>query len=451
MEDGRRERRIEMNKEIRDLAAGAIKTAKAAGANDCRVGINSQRQVEISYRDHKPDTIKEASTKGLFVEIFVDNRYSVQNTSDLRKDALDSFITNAVATTKLLAEDPYRSLPDPKYYEGREDRDLGTYDSEHETFTPEERHAIAKGVENACFKHGGDKVLSVTAYERDYRVDGLLMASNGLEAYEASTVYLAGARMGVQGEGDRRPEGSDFVVTMSRKELPTPESIGARAAKRTLDLIGGKKIKTETLPVIIENRNVPRLLGGFLQAMFGRSIQQKRSFLADKKEKRIGSSYFTLIDDPFVMGGLGSTTFDNDGIATRKRVMIDKGMLKEFWVDWYYSRKLGWEPTTGGPSNLIIPPGNRSVKEIMKDLGRGIFITGFIGGNSNSTTGDASIGIIGHLFDGGVPVQPVSEMNISDNHLKFWQRLIEVANDPWPYSGQRTPSLVFTDVVVSGL
>jgi PmbA protein len=328
---------------------------------------------------------------------------------------------------------------------------LGTFDPEHEKFTPEERHEIAKAIENACFDKGGDKVLSVTAYERDYFVDGLLMASNGFEAYEAVTVYLAGARMGVQDEGDRRPEGSDIVVTMSRKELPSPEEIGASAAKRTLDLLGGKKIKTETLPIILENRNVSRLMGGFLQAMFGSSIQQKRSFLADKKGKRIGSSHFTLIDDPFIKGGLGSTTFDNDGMATKKRVMIDKGVLKEFWVDWYYSRKLGWEPTTGGPANLIIPPGERSVQEIMKDLGRGIFITGFIGGNSNSTTGDASIGIIGHLFEDGVPVQAISEMNISDNHLKFWQRLVEVANDPWPYSGQRTPSLVFTDVVVSGV
>jgi PmbA protein len=440
-----------MNKEIRDLAAEAIKTAKTAGAKECRVGINSQRQVEIAYRDHKPETIKEASTKSLSVEIFVDNRYSSQSTSDLRKDPLADFITNAVATTKLLAEDPYRTLPDPKYYEGREERDLGTLDPEHATFTPEDRHEIAKAVENACYEYGGDKVRSVTAFERDYYVDGLLMASNGLEAYEANTVYLAGARMGVQDEGDRRPEGSDFVVTTSRKEMPSPEEIGAGAAKRTLDLLGGKKIKTETLPIILENRNVSRLMAGFIEAMFGSRIQQKRSFLADKKGKKVASKHLTLIDDPFVKGSLGSTTFDNDGMATKKRVMIDKGVLKEFYVDWYYSRKLGWEPTTREPLNLIVPPGKRSVKEIMKDLGRGIFITGFIGGNSNSTTGDASIGIIGHLFDGGVPVQAVSEMNISDNHLKFWQRLVEVANDPWPYSSQRMPSMVFTDVVVSGI
>jgi len=233
--------------------------------------------------------------------------------------------------------------------------------------------------------------------------------------------------------------------------LPTPEKIGAEAARRTLDLLGGKKIKTETLPIIIENRNVPRILDGFLDGMYGSSIQQKRSFLADKKGKKIASKHFTLIDDPFVMSGWGSRLFDNDGLAVKKRTMVDSGVLKEFYVDWYYSRKLGWEPTTGETSNLIIPQGKRSVKEIMKDLGRGIFITGFIGGNSNSTTGDASVGIFGKLFENGKPVQSVAEMNIAGNHLKFWNNLIEAANDPWVYSSWLTPSLVFKDVVVSGL
>jgi len=185
--------------------------------------------------------------------------------------------------------------------------------------------------------------------------------------------------------------------------------------------------------------------------MSGRSIQQKQSFLADKKGQKVGSEKLTLIDDPFIPGGLGSRTFDDQGIAAKKMVMIEAGVLREFYVDWYYGRKLGWEPTTGSPSNLVIPAGKRSVKEIMKDLGRGIFVTGFIGGNSNSTTGDFSIGIIGQFFEKGEIVHPVSEMNIADNHLKFWPRLVEAANDPYPYSQMRFPSLVFSDVVVSGL
>jgi PmbA protein len=188
-----------------------------------------------------------------------------------------------------------------------------------------------------------------------------------------------------------------------------------------------------------------------MQAMFGRSIQQKQSFLADKKGQKVASPVLTLIDDPFIPGALGSGAFDGEGLTLKKRTMIDAGVLKEFYVDWYYGRKLGWEPTTGGPTNLIIPPGKRPVKEIMKDLGRGILITGFIGGNSNSTTGDTSIGITGQLFDKGEIVHPVSEMNIADNHLKIWQRLAETANDPYLYSASRFSSLVLTDVVVAGI
>ena len=165
----------------------------------------------------------------------------------------------------------------------------------------------------------------------------------------------------------------------------------------------------------------------------------------------MASPVLTVVDDPFIPGSLGSRLFDGDGFAARKRVMIDAGTLQDFFIDWYYSRKLAVEPTTGGASNLIIPPGQRTVQEIMKDLGRGIFVTGFIGGNSNSTTGDASIGIFGQLFDQGVPVQAVSEMNIADNHMKLWTRLVEVANDPYLYSAAKIPSLVFRDVVVSGI
>jgi len=440
-----------MNKEMYDLVAWTVKTAKSAGAVECRAGVSSERFVDISYRDHKPENIKEATTKQLGLEVFVNGRYSIQTTSDLRKTALKDFISNAIATTKLLAEDPFRTLPDPKYYKGRARVDLGVLDPAYKKLTPEDRHNWVKAIEDAALAAGGKKVISVTASEYDSHDELLLMTSNGFEGYQESTYFQAVAQMTVQDEGDRRPMGFDYAASVMKSAMPSPEEIGASAAKRTLSLLGGKKLKTETLPIIIENRNVSRLLGGFLAAMYGSSIQQKRSFLADKKGKKIGSKHFTIIDDPFVKGGMGSRLFDMDGFALKKRVMVDAGVLKEFFVDWYYSRKLGWEPTTSGPANLVIPPGKRSLKEIMKDLGRGILITGFIGGNSNSTTGDASIGITGELFENGELVQAVAEMNIADNHLKFWNKLVEVANDPFLYSSWRMPSLVFTDVVVSGL
>jgi PmbA protein len=440
-----------VKQELYDLAERAIQIAKSSGADDCRVGVGGARFVQIAYRDRKPETIKEATTKGLRVEIFVNKRYSSQITSDLRPESLKAFIGNAVASTRLLAEDPFRTLPDPKYYQGRAAVDLKQYDPDYEKVSPESRHSFVKAIEESCLAKGGDKVISVTASGYDNHYEQVLMTSNGIDGYQEGTIFYGTATMTAKDEGERRPMEYGMAVTMSRHALPKPEDIGAEAAARTLSLLGAKKIKTETLPIIIENRVVADFGDGLIQAMFGRNIQQKQSFLADKKGQKVAGPVMTLIDDPLIPGALGSGLFDSEGMAVKKRVMIDAGVLKEFYVDWYYSRKLGWDPTTGSPTNSIVPPGKRSVKEIMKDLGRGIFITGFIGGNSNPTTGDTSIGIVGQFFDKGEIIHPVSEMNIADNHLKIWQRLSEAANDPNPYGPQRVPSLVFTDVVVSGI
>jgi PmbA protein len=440
-----------MKQELYDLASWGIQTAKAAGAAASRIGISGARTVQISYRERKPENIKEASTKSLSLEIFVNGRYSTMSTSDLRKEALKEFIGRAVAQTRLLAEDPFRSLPDPKYYGGRQNLDLDLVDPEYKTWNPESRHTFVKAIEESCLAKGGDKVISVTANTTDGYSESVVVTSNGFDGYVEGTYFVGSAQMTAQDEGDRRPADSASAVALYRKDLMKPEEIGNEAARRTLALFGGKKIKTETLPIIVENRVVSSIGSGLLNAMSGRAIQQKQSFLADRKGQKVASEVLTLIDDPLVRRGLGSFPFDDDGFAAQKRIMIEAGVLKEFYIDWYYSRKLGCEPTTGSSSNLIIPPGKRSVAEIMKDLGRGILITGFIGGNSNSTTGDMSIGIVGQLFEKGSPVQAVSEMNMADNHLKLWTRLIEAANDPYPYSSAMLPSLVFRDVVVSGI
>ncbi len=440
-----------MNKEMQELTAWVIQATQKAGADHCKVNLDSTRSIEVSYRDRRPENIKEASTKALNIEIYVNKRFSMQSTSDLRKTALQEFITHAVAATKLLAEDPLRTLPDPKYFQGRAELDLELVDPSYQAFTPENRHEMVKAMEKACLQEGGDKVVSVTAQEEDGYQESLQMTSNGFSGHAQGTYYVAMAQMTAKDEGERRPNGYSFSVAVSRKDLPQPEEIGVKAAQRTLSMLGARKIKTETLPVIIENRNVGRVFGGLLAAMSGRSIQQKRSFLADKKGQPIASKHLTLIDDPFIKGGLGSRLFDSDGFSAKKRTLIEAGVLKDFFIDWYYSQKLGWEPTSGSHANLIITPGQRSIGEIMKDLNRGILITGFIGGNSNPTTGDTSVGISGQLFEKGEAVQAIAEMNIADNHLKFWNKLIEVANDPYLSSAQRFPSLVFENIVVSGL
>jgi len=434
-----------------ELADWVIDQTLKAGANDCRVNLSKRRLVNIDYRDRKPEVIKEATTKSLYLEVFIDNRFAGQSTPDFRQSTLEGFVKDVVESAKIMEEDPFRTLPDPKYYEGRSTADLQLSDPDYGSLTPEKRHSMVKAVEEACLLKGGDKVVSVEASEYDESYEELVKTSNGFEGSTRNTYCQVGASMTAQDEGDRKPQGYNYIGCRHRSDIPALDDEGTGAAVRTLDLLGGKKIATAKIPVILENRGAARILNGLFYPMTGAAIQQKRSFLADKKGQSVASKLLTLTDDPSLPRGLGSKYYDGDGFPARKRDFFKEGVVNEFIVDWYYSRKLGWEPTSGSISNLIIPPGTRSVDEIIRDLGRCIYITGYIGGNSNSTTGDFSVGIIGKLYEKGEFVQNVAEMNIADNHLNFWNKLVEVANDPWKYSQAMLPSLVFEDVVVAGI
>ncbi|MGE5348613.1 MAG: TldD/PmbA family protein [Actinomycetota bacterium] len=434
-----------------ELADWVISRTLKAGAGDCKVSLSKRRAVEINYRNRKPEVIKEATTQGLYLEVFANNRYAAQSTPDFRRGTLETFINDLVANAAIMEEDPFRTLPDPKYYDGRTTADLQLSDPGYGKMTPEDRHSMTKAVEDACLNKGGDRVISVEAGEYDESYEEYVKSSNGFEGSSNGTYCNVGASMTAQDDGDRRPAGYNYIGCRYITDLPPMEEVGAEAARRTLDLMGGKKIETTKITVILENRGAGRVLNGLVGPMSAGNIQQKRSFLADKKGKPIGSRFLTVIDDPFIPRGLGSRYYDGDGFPARKRSLVTDGVLNEFLVDWYYSRKLGWEPTSGSLSNIVIPPGTRSPEEIIRDLKRCIVITDYIGGNSNSTTGDFSVGIIGKLYENGSFVKNVAEMNIADNHMNFWNRLVEVANDPWIYSQGRFPSLVIDDVVVAGI
>ena len=440
----------EQHKQFHELASWVIDEAKKQGASDCRVNISKTKFVEINYRESKPEVIKEAITQGLYLEVFMGKKSAGQSTPDLRKTTLGGFVSDVIDSARITEEDPYKSLPDPKYYAGRTTSDLQLADGQHKKLTSEERHQMAKSVEKACVEKGGDKVISVEAGEYDELQEEFSMTSNGFLHHQVNTQYWVGASMTAQDEGDRRPSEYLWVGCRHRGDLPSLELTGQGAAIRTLDLLGGSKINTETLPIVIENRGAGRLVYGLLNAMYAWNIQQKRSFLADKKGQAIGSKLLTIKDEPFIPRGLGSAYCDGDGFPTRRRDLFTQGVLNDFLVDWYYGQKLGWEPNSAALTNLVIPQGARSQDQIIKDLGRCILVTGFIGGNSNSTTGDFSVGIIGKLYDKGQFVQNVAEMNIADNHLGFWNKLVEVADNPWTYSQLRSPSLVFDGVVVAG-
>jgi PmbA protein len=251
-------------------------------------------------------------------------------------------------------------------------------------------------------------------------------------------------------EGDKRPTDWWWQGGSQRTFVADPTMIGKKATQRALGRVGADKIDTETMTIIVENRATGRLFGWLGAAFSGRNLQQKSSFLEGKQGEQIAASVLTITDDPFVKQGQNSRLFDDEGIAAQRIPMIEAGVLRNYYIDTYYGRKLDMRATTGSPSNAVVQPGNKNQAEWMKEVGRGVLVTSFIGGNSNSSTGDFSAGIQGFYFENGQIVKPVAELNIAGNHLDFWSHLVGVGNDPYIYSSRRSPCLVFEAVSVAG-
>ncbi|OQY26823.1 MAG: hypothetical protein B6244_12610 [Candidatus Cloacimonetes bacterium 4572_55] len=438
------------NKERMALAEWAKDEALKRGADQTAVTISKDRSVEIEFRDKKVDKLVESTQNSLSLNIYVQNKYSSHSTNDLRKDSLAKFIEEAVSATKYLTEDEYRALPDPKFYPKEKPADFKILDPYYSRIESTDRMKWAEKIERATLAQS-DKILSTTAGYSDVYFQTIKLHSNGFSGEKEGTSFSAGTEVTVKDGAGGRP--SDWYYARSRfyKDLPDPETLAKEAVQRAVSKIGQKKIESGKYVMLVENRVSSRIIYGLLRPMFGESLQQKSSYLEGMLGKKIASEALTIIDDPFIEKGLGSRHFDSEGLAAKRRVMIDKGELKYYFIDNYYSKKLNMDPTTGSPSNLIIESGTRSREEMLKDIKKGIYVTSFIGGNSNPTTGDFSTGIIGHLVEDGKLVQPIHEMNITGNGKEFWKQLVEVGNDPYIYSSWRRPSMLFEGIDFSGL
>ncbi len=440
-----------MTTKLIDIAKSAAGVAKAAGANDARVLASRSREVKVEWRDGKLDRIQESTKKDLAITLFVDGRYSVNMTADLRQDALKKYITDAVAMTRLLAVDEHRKLPDPKLYQGEAPGDLQINDPSITSVQADSRLATAKQIEEAA--RAGDKegaVISVTTEVSDECTDLACVATNGFEGEDTRTAFWRVAQVSVKDEGSRKPVAWSYSAGRFNGDQSPAEKLGAEAVERALGLRKTKQVASGRYDLVIENRVVSRLAGQLAAPLNGRSLQQKQSFYEGKLGQQVASKLLTIKSDPRLPRGLGTQAWDDEGMATIARPIFEKGVLKTFFLDTYYASKLGLEPTSASMGNIVWEPGKRDAAAMIKRLKKGIFVTGFMGGNSNSTTGDFSMGIKGFLVKNGKIIHPVSEMNIAGNHLEFWKQLVEVGSDVWQSSANRSPSIRFKKVQCSG-
>jgi len=435
--------------DLKKTAHDAMMTAQGLGLKDVAISVSRNRFLDISFRDGKLEKIQESTSRSLDATLYHEGRYSSSTTSDLRPAAVERFLQQARDMTALLTVDPFRALPDPSLYEGQADVDLQLEDPGYAALDIDRRKQLVQALWTAA--EDDERVISATSGTYDSASESVRLHSNGFEGYRRSTNFWMGAQVTVRDEGDRRPMGSWWIGSRRHGELDDPREVGNQALQRALQRLGSGPVTTRRCPMVLENTTARRALSPLFSALSGRSLQQRQSFLEGKKGEQVLSELATVTDDPLIPGGFGSRLYDSEGIAAKRMPVFDDGVLANYFIDTYYGKKLQMAPTTRRSSNVVLAPGKLSAEQILEEVGEGILVTSFLGGNSDPTTGDYSFGIRGHRIVSGRIGAPVSEMNITGNLLQLWSNLTHVGNDPHPYSSTLVPTLAFADIQFSGI
>jgi PmbA protein len=430
-----------------NLAKWAMSHALENGAQQVSVSISNNRSSSVDVREEKIDKLEQAIESSLSIRLYVDKKYSMHSTNRLNKEELVQFINEAIAGTRYLSEDEFRTLPEPALYYKGQGKDLNTLDKNFDKYDPQEKIDLAFRAEKEVLGKD-ERIISVSAGYYDGMSERVMVTSNGFEGDTANSYYGLNASVSVMG-GDARPE-SGWGESAIFFESLEKSGIGEEALQRALKKIGQGKVESGKMSMIVENRMVSRIFSPLISALNGSAIQQKNSFLVDKLGEKVFSDKLTITDDPFIPSGRGSRLFDNEGLATKKRPVFEGGVVRNYLIDTYYGKKLNMQPTSGSTTNLVFSSGSKDLNDLIEMVEKGILVTGFNGGNCNGSTGDFSYGIDGFLIENGKIIKPVSEMNITGNMMDLWSGIGELGNDVYKNTSWLTPSILFTGIDFSG-
>ncbi len=436
------------NNEKYALADELIAHALKSGAQQISVSIDESRSNNIEIRDKQIDRLTESNRNSLNINLYVDKKYSAHSTNRLKKEDLFKFVDEAIAATRFLAEDEFRKLPEPELYYKGGGTDPGILDQSLDSVEAPAKLEMANRVHDEVYGKD-DRIISVSAYYFDNVSRRVLVTSNGFKGESARSDISLTASVSIKSSTGRP---SDYWYEQAQfMDKLKKTGVGTAALDRVIRKIDPKKIASGKYSMLLENRVAGNLLGPLYNALQGYNLYQKQSFLIGKKGKNIASKLLTVTDDPTIPHGAGSMLFDDEGLAAVKRPVIEEGVLTNYFIDTYYGRKLGMDPTTGGTSNAVFALGKRDLQAMTASLDKGILVTGFNGGNCNGSTGDFSYGIDGFLVENGKIVHPVNEMNITGNMNQVFFNLVEMGNDFREGSSLRIPSMLFENIDFSGI
>ncbi len=445
--------------QLPELAAETIRQALAAGATDAECTISEGDEFSVNVRMGEVDTLKEAGSRGAGLRVLIGKRMGASYTSDLTPDGIGQMVRSAIDLAGLTTEDPHAGLPDADAL-GSLKGDLQLYYAETASIPTEEKIDAARRAEAAALALD-KRITNSEGGSFDSNVGGRVFANSRgfLGAYRSSYCSITAVPIATLDGAMERDYW--FSLARRRSELEDAESVGRKAAERSLRRLGAIKVETQKVPVVFEPRMARSLLGNIFEAVDGRSIYRDASFLAGKLGEKIAVDNFTLIDDGTIPGLFGTSPFDDEGVPTRRTPVIENGVLKNYLLNSYTARKLGMKTTgnasrgiTGnagiGHGNFYLEAGTRSPEEIIRGVKNGFYVTELIGSGVNTVTGDYSRGAVGIWIRDGELAFPVSEVTIAGTLQEMLTGIAEIGNDLEFRGSVSAPTIKIGEMTVAG-
>lgn len=426
----------------------ALAEANRLGATEAEVGVSMDTGLSVTARLREVETLEYHRDRGMGVTVYRGKRKGSASTADLGAQAVRETVAKAFSIAGFTAEDPCAGLPDIDDLA----RNIPDLDMNHPWhIEPDAARDLALACEAAALD--ADPRISNSEGATVSSHQGVRVFGNSLgflSGYASTLHSLSCSVVGKQGDDMQR----DYWYSTARDaaELDSAANIGQRAARRTLERLGARQVPTCTVPVLFAPELARGLIGSFLGAIRGGSQYRRSSFLLDAAGQPVFPEWFSCYERPHLRKALGSAPFDSEGVTTRDRTLVERGVLQGYVLSTYSARKLGLKTTgnAGGVHNLIVEPGKDGYTALLKQMHRGLVVTELMGSGVNGVTGDYSRGAAGFWVENGELAYPVHEITIAGNLKDMFKRLVAVGSDVDVRGGIRTGSILLESMTVAG-
>lgn len=433
---------------LQQLAEDVLGHAREKGASACEVDVSEGFGQSVGVRCDEVETIEFNRDKGIGITVYAGQRKGYASTSDFSPQALRETVEAALNIARFTAEDDCAGLADAALMAG----DCPDLDLFHPwDLSVEDAIETARRCEQAAFDSNplisNSEGASVSTQQAHFVSANSLGFMGG---YPTSRHYISCSVIAGEQEGMQRDDW--YTTRRCADELDDAASVGRTAAERAVARLGGRKVKTGEFPVLFEAPLAGGLLGSLVHAVSGGALYRKSSFLLDHLGKRVMPEFVQISERPHIKRGLGSASFDSDGVATRDREIVTDGILQGYFLSTYTGRKLGMPSTAnaGGSHNLIIQPGELDLPGLIARMGRGLLVTELLGHGINYVTGDYSRGAAGFWVENGKIAYPVEEITIAGNLKDMLAGIVAVGNDVLVRGSKLTGSILIDRMTVAG-